>query len=135
MFYSRGTRACKREQLDKFWNNWISGLPMLIYLTETFAPIHLPASLTKSRDYKERQVDRKKRKVFVTAHVVLRTTVMFLASALNKGSHPPEILINWVLIPGGNASVLSLIKFAAKCRRERINITMLRPAVTRKTAV
>ena len=47
---------------------------------------------SKSRDYKERQVDRKKRKVFVTAHVVLRTAAMFLASALNRGSHSPEIL-------------------------------------------
>ena len=44
---------------------------------------------TKSRDYKERQVDRKKRKVFVTAHVILRTAAMFLASALNRGSYPP----------------------------------------------
>ena len=46
---------------------------------------------SKSRDYKERQVDRKKRKVFVTAHVMLRTAAMFLESALNRGSHPPEI--------------------------------------------
>ena len=46
----------------------------------------LPVS--KSRNYKERQVDRKKRKVFVTAHVVLRTAAMFLASALNRGRHP-----------------------------------------------
>ena len=45
-----------------------------------------------SRDYKEEQVDRKKRKVFVTAHVVLRPAAMFLASALNGGIHPPEIL-------------------------------------------
>ena len=30
--------------------------------------------------------------MFVTAHVVLRTAAMFLASALNRGSHPPEIL-------------------------------------------
>ena len=43
----------------------------------------------KSRDYKERQVDGKKRKVFVTAHVALRTAVMFLASALSRGNHPP----------------------------------------------
>ena len=33
---------------------------------------------TKGRDYKEGQVDRKKRKVFATAYVVLRTAVMFL---------------------------------------------------------
>ena len=46
--------------------------------------------MPKSKDYKERQVDRKKRKVFVTAHVVLRTAAIFLASALNRGSHPPE---------------------------------------------
>ena len=46
---------------------------------------------SKSRDYEERQVDKKKRKVFVTAHVIQRTAAMFLASALNRGSHPPEI--------------------------------------------
>ena len=37
--------------------------------------------LAKSRDYKERQVDREKRKVFVTAHVILRTAAMFSAGA------------------------------------------------------
>ena len=37
---------------------------------------------SKSRDYKERQVDKKKRKVFVTAHVVLCTAAMYLSSAL-----------------------------------------------------
>ena len=56
-------------------------------------------SLTKSRDYKERQVDRKKRKVFVTAHLILRTVAMFSASALNRGSHPQEIEKNGSLIP------------------------------------
>ena len=45
----------------------------------------------KSRNYKERQVDEKYRKVFPTAHVVLRTAAMFLANALNRG-HPPKIL-------------------------------------------
>ena len=49
----------------------------------------LSTILSKSGDYKERQVDRKKRKVFVTAHVILRTAAMFLASALNRGSTPP----------------------------------------------
>ena len=39
----------------------------------------------------KREVNRKKRKVFVTAHAILRTAAMFLASALNRGSHPPEI--------------------------------------------
>ena len=34
------------------------------------------------RVYKERQVDKKKCKVFVTAHVVLRTAAMYLSSAL-----------------------------------------------------
>ena len=43
----------------------------------------------KSRDYNKRPVDRKKCKVFVTAHIILRTAAMFLASALNRGSHPP----------------------------------------------
>ena len=46
---------------------------------------------SKSRDYEERQVDKKKRKVFVTAHVIQRMAAMFLASALNRGSHPLEI--------------------------------------------
>ena len=32
----------------------------------------------QSRDYKERQVDRKNPNVFVTAHVVLRTAAQFL---------------------------------------------------------
>ena len=49
-------------------------------------------SLPKSNDYKERQLDRKKHKVFVSAHVVLRTAAMFLASALHRGCYPPEIL-------------------------------------------
>ena len=39
---------------------------------------------SKSRDYKDRQLDREKRKVFVTVHVVLRTAAMFLASALEE---------------------------------------------------
>ena len=47
--------------------------------------------ISRSKDYKDRQVDRKKRKVFVTAHVILRTAAVFLASALNRGSHHPEI--------------------------------------------
>ena len=46
----------------------------------------------KSREYKERQVDEKYRKVFVTPHVVMRTAAMFLASAINRGNHPPEVL-------------------------------------------
>ena len=58
------------------------------------------STLAKSRDYKERQVDRKKRKVFVTAHVILRTAAILLASALNRGSHPLEIYKNGSLIPG-----------------------------------
>ena len=74
-------------------------------LIEQLAASPLNASMPKSRDYKERQVDWKKRKVFVTAHVVLRTAAMFLASALTRGSLPPEILKNWLLIPGGNTSV------------------------------
>ena len=45
----------------------------------------------QSRD-KERQVVREKRKVFVTAHVILCMAAMFLANALNRGSHPLEIL-------------------------------------------
>ena len=49
-------------------------------------------TVAKSRDYKERQVDRKKHKVFVTGHVVLHMSAMFLASALNRGNHSPEIL-------------------------------------------
>ena len=53
--------------------------------------LNITSAWAKSRDYKERQVDRKKRKVFVTAHVILRTTAMFLASALNRGSQPSEI--------------------------------------------
>ena len=48
--------------------------------------------LSKSRNYKERQVDEQYRKVFVTAHVVLRKAAMFLASAPNKGSYPREYL-------------------------------------------
>ena len=40
------------------------------------------AAMCKSRDYKERQAERKKRKVFVTAPMVLRTAAMFLTSAL-----------------------------------------------------
>ena len=46
----------------------------------------------KSREYKERQVDEKYHKVFVTPHVVKRTAAMFLASAINRGNHPPEVL-------------------------------------------
>ena len=57
---------------------------------------------SKSRDYKERRVDRKKRKVFVTAHVILRTAApaMFLASALNRGVTPGNIQ-NGVTNTGG----------------------------------
>ena len=43
---------------------------------------------TKQVNQAERQVDGEKRKVFVAAHVVLRTAAMFLASALNRGGHP-----------------------------------------------
>ena len=41
----------------------------------------------RSRDFKEKQVDEKYRKVFVIGYVVMRTAAMFLASALNRGSH------------------------------------------------
>ena len=64
----------------------------------------LSCTSSKSRDYKERQVDMKKRKVFVTAHVILRTAAMFLASALYRGSHLPEIL-KMGSNSGGNTSV------------------------------
>ena len=63
---------------------------------------------TKGRDYKEGQVDRKKRKVFATAYVVLRTAAVFLASGshhLNRGSHPPGKMKRGQLIPGENTSV------------------------------
>ena len=36
-------------------------------------------------------MDEKYRKVFVTAHVVVRTAVIFLDSALNRVNHSPEI--------------------------------------------
>ena len=56
----------------------------------------------KSRNYKERQVNEKYRKVFLAAHVVLRSASMFLANALNRGRHPPKILKvasnSWVLL-------------------------------------
>ena len=42
----------------------------------------------------KREVDRKKRKMFVTAHVILRTAAMFLARALNRGSHPSLRLLS-----------------------------------------
>ena len=48
-------------------------------------------SWSQSGDYKEKQVDEKYRKVFVTAHVVVRTAVIFLDSALNRENHSPEI--------------------------------------------
>ena len=48
----------------------------------------------QSKDYKEKQVDEKYRKVFVTAHVVLRTAAMFPASALNRRSHLLKIRKN-----------------------------------------
>ena len=47
--------------------------------------------ISKSRGYKERQVDEKYCKVFVTAQVELNTAAMFLACALNRGSNPSEI--------------------------------------------
>ena len=52
-------------------------------------------TMDKSRDYKERQVDRKKRKAFVTARVVLRTAkevtpLEILKMATNTGG---EILL------------------------------------------
>ena len=45
------------------------------------------ASLISARvEYKERQADYEKyRKVFVTAHVILRTAAMFLVRVLNRG--------------------------------------------------
>ena len=49
------------------------------------------SALGESRDYKERHVYRKKRKVFVSGHVLLRTAAMFLASALNRGSYSPPL--------------------------------------------
>ena len=49
-------------------------------------------------------MDRKKRKVFVTAHVVLRTDAMFLASALTEEVTPREYEKRQ-LIPGGDTSV------------------------------
>ena len=56
---------------------------------------------SKSRDYKERQVDRKKRKVFVTAahgrHV--------LSQFPKQRKSPPGNIQNGSLIPGGNTSV------------------------------
>ena len=58
----------------------------------------------KSIDHKERQVDRKSHKVFVTAHAVLHMATMFLAIALNRESHPPEIL-KMATNTGGDTSV------------------------------
>ena len=53
---------------------------------------------SSQRDYKERQVDRKKRKAILSVicqhSSVFVMGAMFLASALNRGSHPPEILKN-----------------------------------------
>ena len=48
--------------------------------------------ISKSRGYKERQVNEKYCKMFVTAQVELSTAAMFLACALNRGSDPSEIL-------------------------------------------
>ena len=48
-------------------------------------------SWSKSGDYKEKQVDEKYR---ITAHVVVRTAVLFLDSALNRENHSPEIFKN-----------------------------------------
>ena len=57
--------------------------------------LHLSGpTVQKDRDYKKREIDRKYRNVFVAAHVLLRTAAMFIASVLNRGSHPPEILYN-----------------------------------------
>ena len=44
--------------------------------------------LAKSRHYKERQVDRKKRKAIRRCSSAFVMGAMFLASALNRGSHP-----------------------------------------------
>ena len=58
-------------------------------------------AVAKSRDYKERQVERKKRKVCVTRHVVLHMAAIFLASALNRGSHSSQILKMTTITGGG----------------------------------
>ena len=50
--------------------------------------------LSKSRYYKERQVDRKKRKAILGDSSAFVMGAMFLASALNRGSHPLEIFKN-----------------------------------------
>ena len=40
-------------------------------------------------------------------HAIFVMAAMFLATVLNRGSHPPPAgnIKKWVLIPGGNASV------------------------------
>ena len=50
-------------------------------------------------------IDEKYREVFVTVHVILRTAAMSLASALNRGSHPTEILKMVTNTGGGNSSI------------------------------
>ena len=45
-------------------------------------------------------------KVFVSVHVVLPTAAMFLVSALNRGSHPSEILKMAINIWGGGEILL-----------------------------
>ena len=51
-------------------------------------------SVSKSRYYKERNVQSKKRKAIRRWFVSFVMGAMFLASALNRGIHPPEILKN-----------------------------------------
>ena len=62
-------------------------------------------TVAKSTDYKERQVDGKKHKVFATGYVVLHMPAMFLASALNRGSHSLEILKMTTINGGGGHGV------------------------------
>ena len=62
--------------------------------------------MSKSRDYKERQVHEKYHKVFGNAHVAVRIAVMFPASALSR-SHSAEIL-KMATKTGGNASLPSV---------------------------
>ena len=44
---------------------------------------------SKSRDYEERQEGKKKRKVFVIAHVILRTAAMFYSQCPKQRKSPP----------------------------------------------
>ena len=59
----------------------------------------------KRKDYKDRQVDEKYRKVFVFAHVVLRTAAIFVASAPNRGNHPRPKTLKMANDIGNDTSV------------------------------